>query len=399
MLKHLQDFGESPAQMEPMCIAQNSSHRSEIVELAFELVNQSSRICALLPEDVLTAIAVLVRSMNCYYSNLIEGHNTHIKDIERALNDEFSANPTIRNLQLEAKSHIAVQQWMHSTGLDQKIFTTESLCSIHRRFFESVPSEMCQMLNPESNQRTSFIPGDLREYRVQVGRHISISPGAIPRFLDRFEKVYSNLGNSETLIALAAAHHRLLWIHPFPDGNGRIARLMSDALLNKTLKTCSIWSISRGLARRVSNYKGLLANCDLPRRNDLDGRGALSEEALVEFTKFFLETCIDQVNFMGQLIDPKQLRNRVSVWAEIEIRTGTLPSKSDIVLNELMLRGKLQRKEVVGLLGVSERQARRITSALIRRGALTSKSSRATLKPAFPSDLAEYWLPGIFPND
>ncbi len=399
MSKQLEDFGERPDQMEPMRIAQGSRHRSEIVELAFELVNHSSRICAQLPEDVSTALADLVQSMNCYYSNLIEGHNTHIRDIEKALNDEFSTDPTARNLQLEAKSHIEVQQWMHRTRLDQKIFTAENLCAIHQRFFESIPSEMCQVLNPGLNKQISFIPGELREFRVQVGRHISISPGAVRRFLNRFDKVYSNLGDAETLFALAAVHHRLLWIHPFPAGNGRVARLMSDALLNKTLKTRSIWSISRGLARRVSTYKGLLANCDLPRRNDLDGRRVLSEEALVEFTKFFLETCIDQVMFMGHLIDPKQLRIRVSVWAEMEIRAGKLPLKSDVVLSELMLRGNLQRKDVVSLLGCSERQARRITSALIQCGALTSESSRAALKPAFPSGLAEHWLPGLFPYD
>src|SRR2546422_753682 len=81
----------------------------------------------------------------------------------------------------------------------------------------------------------------------------------------------------------AAAHHRLLWIHPFMDGNGRVARLMSHAMMLDKLDTGAVWSVARGLARNVSEYKKLLADCDLPRRNDLDGRGALSEEALAEF--------------------------------------------------------------------------------------------------------------------
>ncbi len=399
MSEPLEDFGESISKMEPLRIAEGSRHRAEIIDIAFELVKQSSQICAQLPAGVLRALAVLLRSMNCYYSNLIEGHHTHINDIEKALNNDFSADPTIRNLQLEAKAHIQVQQWIDDANVCPNIFSPKILCAVHQRFFEALPNDMCQVHNPETNESVAIVPGALREHRVQVGRHISISPGAVPRFLNRFNEVYSGLGQTETLIAAAAAHHRLLWIHPFLDGNGRVARLMSDVILSRTLKSRSSWSISRGFARNVSTYKGLLANCDLPRRNDLDGRGALSEEALVDFIKFFFETCIDQIVFMDQLIDPERLRNRVNFWASMEISAGKLPLKSDIVLNAVLSKGKMQRRDVVGLLGVSERQARRITSALIQRSALTSVSSRAPLNPSFPASLATYWLPGLFPNE
>lgn len=44
--------------------------------------------------------------MNCYYSNLIEGHDTHPTDIERALKNDYSNDPRKRDLQLVAKAHI-----------------------------------------------------------------------------------------------------------------------------------------------------------------------------------------------------------------------------------------------------------------------------------------------------
>jgi len=137
-----------------------------------------------------------------------------------------------------------------------------------------------------------------------VGRHTPISPGALPRFLKRFEAVYGKLGKTDTILAAASAHHRLLWIHPFLDGNGRVARLMSHAMLLETLDTGGVWSIARGLARNEDMYKGQLMACDTEHRNDLDGRGHLSEEALAKFTKFFLTTCIDQVEFMEGLVQP-----------------------------------------------------------------------------------------------
>lgn len=233
---------------------------------------------------------------------------------------------------------------------------------------------------------------------VKVGRHVPVSPGALPRFMQRYEEAYAPLGKAEAILAAAAMHHRLLWIHPFLDGNGRVARLASHAHLLNLLDTGGVWSIARGLARNVEQYKGLLANCDLPRRNDLDGRGNLSEEALVEFTRFFLQTCLDQVAFMEALMQPDRLRARVLLWGEEEIRLGQLPPRSGQLLEAILYRGQLPRAEIAGLLGVPERTARRVSSALLDYGVLVSKTTKTPLKLAFPARLASRWLPGLFPD-
>jgi Fic family protein len=189
-----------------------------------------------------------------------------------------------------------------------------------------------------------------------------------------------------------------LWIHPFTDGNGRVTRLMSHAMMLELLDTGAVWSVARGLARRVDDYKGLLANCDQTRRNDLDGRGTLSEEALAEFTQFFLKVCIDQVDFMESLVQPDRLRTRILMWAEEEIRLGQLPAKSGTLLEALLYRGELPRGEADVVTGTSERQGRRIVSALLEKEVLTSESTRAPLRLAFPAILASRWMPGLFPE-
>jgi hypothetical protein len=170
---------------------------------------------------------------------------------------------------------------------------------------------------------------------------VAISPGAIPRFLARFENAYAKPGKVDAILSAASAHHRLLWIHPFLDGNGRVARLMTHAMLLEALDTGAIWSVARGFARAETRYKACLAACDLGRRNDLDGRGALSEEELAAFTRFFLETCLDQVRFMRQLVEPNRLRTRILLWVEEEIRTGTLPPKASNILEAVLYRGEL----------------------------------------------------------
>ena len=393
-----QDEGESLYLMEPMRISAESREIPGLTERAVELTERSAGFGGSLPTGIRKSLADLVRSMNCYYSNLIEGHDTHPVDIERALNNDFSSKPEERELQQEARAHIAVQQWIDDGGLKGSMTSVAGICEIHRRFGEMLPAGLLRAINPDTGDEIQVIPGKMRDCHVRVGRHIPVSPNTLPQFLDRFAEAYRSLGKAETLLTAAAAHHRLLWIHPFLDGNGRVARLMSYGMLSEVLETGGLWSIGRGLARKVDAYKRHLASCDLRRRHDLDGRGNLSEEELVAFTKFFLETCIDQVQFMEQLLQPERLADRIMQWVGEEIRLKSLPEKAERILDAILLRGELPRGQLPALLDVSERQARRIASALISAGVIVADSQRAPLRLGFPAALAGRWLPGLFPE-
>jgi Fic family protein len=393
------DRGESTSAMEPLLIPAGSRHRAALNDLAFDLTQKSAGFRRSLPHPVQAPLAGLVRAMNCYYSNLIEGHDTHPIDIERALRDDYSQDRKKRDLQIEAKAHMAVQQWIDEGGLSvSQAVTPEGIIDLHRRFCEDLPEDLLWIHNPDTGERARVVAGELRRRDVKVGQHVAVSPGALPRFLARFADVYGGLGKVDGLISTAAAHHRLLWMHPFLDGNGRVARLMSHAMLLGILDTGAVWSVARGLARDVQQYKTLLAHCDTTRRNDLDGRGALSEEALAEFTRFFLTVCIDQVDFMESLVQSDRLRARVLVWAEEEVRAGELPTQAGRVLEAVLHRGELPRGEVDAVAGTGERQGRRILAALVAKGVLASAGPRAPLHLAFPANLAQRWMPGLFPE-
>jgi Fic family protein len=396
--KTLPDRREFIGLMEPMMIGDGARQRAALTDLALDLAQKSAGFRRSLPDSLLSSLADLVRSMNCYYSNLIEGHNTHPIDIERALKGDYSKDSKKRDLQLEAKAHIAVQRWIDGGGLKGRAVTADSIQEIHRRFCELLPHDLLWIEDPATTEKIKVIPGALRDRDVAVGIHVPVSPAAVPRFLKRFEEVYRKLGKSETILAAAAAHHRLAWIHPFLDGNGRVVRLMSHATLLETLDTGAVWSIARGLARSVDVYKAHLAACDLKRRNDLDGRGPLSEETLTEFTSYFLSTCIDQVTFMEGLMQPDQLRARILLWADEQMRLSKLPSKSGAILEAVLYRGELPRADTSAIVDSSERSARRVVSALLEQGVLTSASTRAPLRLAFPATLASRWMPGLFPD-
>ena len=394
-----EDRGERTTLMEPLVLGEGSRHRAELTDLALNLAQRSAGFRRSLPASLMASLATLVRAMNCYYSNLIEGHDTHPVDIERAMQGDYSGDTKKRDLQLEARAHITVQQWIDEGSLQGRAVTADAIREIHRRFCAELPEDLLWVENPDTHERMLLIPGELRRRDVRVGGHIAISAPAVPRFLARFEEVYGRLGKTETILAAAAAHHRLAWIHPFLDGNGRVARLISHATLLDALDTGAVWSVARGLARNVAAYKGHLAACDQTRRNDLDGRGNLSEEVLAEFTRFYLATCLDQVTFMEGLMQPDSLRTRILLWTEEEIRLDRLPPKSGAILEAVLYRGELPRGDAAGIVGTGDRQARRVVSALTEHGVLVSESSRAPLRLAFPAALASRWLPGLFPDN
>ena len=392
------DDHEDVALMEPMRIPEESAARSELTELVLELAKRSVAFRASLPRGLAEPLAEFVRSMNCYYSNLIEGHNTHPVDIERALHNDLSKDQKKRDLQLEAKAHIEVQRWIDEGGLFGRETSAASIFEIHARFTRLLPDDLRWVENPDTGEKIPVIPGEMRTRDARVGAHIAVSPGALPRFMQRFENRYSDLTDFETILAAGPAHHPLLYIHPFADGNGRVTRLMSYAALLRALDTSGLWSIARGLARREAEYKRHLANCDQERQGDRDERGHLSEKALNAFAKFFLEVCIDQVKFMDALMQPKALRDRIMGWSAEEIKYGRLPERAPKVLDAILFKGSLPRSEVAAIVGQSARSSTNITNALCITGIIQSPGPRADWHLAFPAKLAPQITPGLFPE-
>lgn len=390
---------ESITSMEPMLPPENER---QLEDLAFDLVTKASGLASQLPQPVRQGIGDLVRSMNCYYSNLIEGHDTHPRDIDRALiHADYSTDPERRALQHEAIAHIEVQRLIdHQNDLQVEKTTAEYLTWLHREFCQRMPEELLWVVNPDTGERLHVIPGELRKGWVQVGRHIPPNAEALPLFLKRFAEAYypDRLSRIRQITALGAAHHRLLWIHPFYDGNGRVARLMSHATLIRCGVGSSLWSVARGLARNVQKYKDLLMAADSPRRGDLDGRGALSMKALLEFCEFFLTICIDQVEFMTTLLGPEDLLRRMDLHIKEEVQAGRLPKGSFPLLREALLAGEVQRGRTGEITGYGERMARNVVSELITKGYLKSESSRKPLFLSFPIDAVERWFPRLYPT-
>ncbi len=383
--------------MEPM-VPEEASRLldDDILPLVAEANQLAGRIHPVLRDS----IGDLVRSMNCYYSNLIEGHDTHPRDIDRALANDFSAEPKKRDLQQEAVAHIHVQRLI-DTGHDPDAWPASAAYAswLHEEFCSRLPPEMLFLTDEKTGARLEIVPGEWRKRDVQVGRHVPPPHEDLPRFMARFDTAYGSppLSKTRQIQTVGAVHHRLLWIHPFLDGNGRVARLMSHALFKRLGIGTSLWSVARGLARDEERYKGLLAQADGPREGDRDGRGNLTQRGLIEFCKFFLDRSVDQIRFMSGLLEPATLLTRIEIHIEEEVRAKRLLRGSFAVLREAVMSGEVERSKIPALTGYEERGARNVTAGLVERGMLNAATHRAPLRLAFPADVAERWFPNLYP--
>ncbi len=307
---------------------------------------------------------------------------------------DFSNDPEQRDLQLEAKAHIEVQRFidLDPEWRNDSIVSAAFLQRIHREFYQRLPSRFWQL------DQQQVMPGEFRRVNVQIGRHVPPNPEALPQFLARFAQVYvpEKFSKVDQIIAIAASHHRFLWIHPFLDGNGRVVRLFSHAYLQRIGVGNCLWSVSRGLARRVQDYRTLLDVADQQRHNDYDGQGNLTMAGLIRFCEFFLETCLDQTEFMTRLLEPEQLLDRIEAFVAIAVREKHLLPGSFPLLKAAFLEGTIQRGQAAALTGYQERQARSVLKRLLDSGLLRADSPKGEVRLGFPVSAAEQWLPRLW---
>jgi len=388
---------DHPSDMEPL-LPENGEWSGQ----ALELIRGAERLRASLHPITRKLVVDLVRSMNSYYSNLIEGHRTRPRDIDAAIRKVFSTNAAQHSLQIQHIAHMEVQADMEArlpTMTAGDICTPEFLCWLHEGFYRRLPEEF-RKIEDEKRKTHEVRPGELRHGEVSVGRHMAPASKKLGEFLKRFANFYGPLVTTapDSLIAAAAAHHRLTWLHPFLDGNGRVTRLFTQAwLIKAAVDSDGLWTISRGLARQQTEYQVALANADEKRVNDFDGRGYLSQRYLGEFSRFFLATAIDQVAFMQELLALEGMLNRIVGYGERRESAQELPGGSALVLREIFLRGEISRGDVPRIIGASSRTAQKVTGELLAQRLVTSGSPKGPLRLGVSADAAGHYFPNLYP--
>jgi len=207
----------------------------------------------------------------------------------------------------------------------------------------------------------------------------------------------ADVGRAGQIVEVAIAHHRLNYIHPFPDGNGRVSRLLSHAMAQHAgIGAHGLWSISRGLSRGLPGcptYKAMMDAADAPRAGDMDGRGNLSLASLVDFTQWFCEVMLDQVAFMSEQLELDRLGQRLATYVERDLG---LPSSATAIARDVLVRGEVARGEAPRITGLRDRAARDVLSQLTAVGLLASETPKGPVSLRISATAAETLFPRLF---
>jgi Fic family protein len=390
-----------PAQFEPLL---PGAHKmGPLLERASDLTRAAAKLT--LPGQLPTLqLGQLLRRMNSYYTNRLEGEHTRPSEIERALREDYSRDTDLARRQRLAVAHVGTEAeceafvdllfdelkpaWLYTPGAIQWLHTTlfGALSDIDLRLADG----------------KLLVPGEFRSRQVSVGRHEAPLFSAIPAFVDRWEGFYGKARRGEeAIVAVAASHHRLAWIHPFADGNGRVARLHTHLLLRAMGLTHGLWSPLRGFARTEERYKALLAAADEHRHGDLDGRGNLTERGLIDWINYSLDIFVDQAQFMATQLDVGQMHERISAALVVEEETvkSGVRKEALIPLHYLFAaRPSLSRAEFKTMTGLGDRTATKLLSALLARGFLVSDTPYGDVRFGIPDHALRFYFPALWPE-
>lgn len=372
----------------------------DMVEMADQMLTLKGRLEGLYPAETRERIGRLLQLTNSFYSNLIEGQYTEPKVIEQKAQIKRSA----KQLTEIATSHVHVQRAFERIidrdgGADwADLFAVNFVSLIHRGLFRDASEQELHI----DGLKAPMVPGQLRDMaglNVSVGRHEAPAYQAVRPMLERMQLVYGRLADPRyRLIATLVYHHRLAWVHPFPDGNGRVVRMVTHLQLLKLGLASPLWSLSRGLAREHEAYYQHLAQADQHRQGDLDGRGQLSLKALQAFVRFMLRTCIDQMSYMLEALDRDALRARLERAVAFDERFMAAEIKPQIAraLHILITQGAVARNDFKVFMGLGERTAINQLKKLVQLGVVDSPSPKSRLiYPGFPVWFAQLVFPDL----
>ena len=374
-----------------------------LLSRAAELIAEGHRLEAAAGQ-LSPTLAPLLRAMNSYYTNKIEGQHTRPADIERALHQHFDADKKQARRQRLALAHIQVEAALEAAppASRAELYAPEFVADIHARLYRALPAD-----ERATDDGSKIIPGSWRHGLVTAGQHLAPAASELPALLAAWQAAYASLPGVElAVVGAMCSHHRLLWVHPFPDGNGRTARLHTHLVLTALGLTQGLWSPLRGMARNQETYYARLNNADLPRRNDLDGRGSLSQEELVAFAAWLLEVCVDQARFMRELLALGALKERLlELLLSLSARPWSIGGKNSVVKVEALealhytaVFGAVERGRFMAMTGLSPRTARRVLTSLLDYGVLEAETSRAKVRFAVPYKSLRFVFPRLWPE-
>lgn len=385
---------------------------SQLQDNTMSLIQADAALNATVPWTIRPQLEDLLRVVNSYYSNKIEGNPTTPSEVLRAhkkvLDEAESRNKGL----VEMKRHLELQLSLaaqHSDIMrDGGFATSEGIKTLHKLFYLEMPDEfLC--VDKKDGSSIRIVPGEYRKHDVEVGKHLPPAHEDVERYMHWFEMMYkpSKYHATQKILAAAASHHRLMWIHPFVDGNGRTGRLFTDLYMKEAgLGGYGLWTMSRGFSlNKAEEYYFALSAADQRRKGDRDGRGILSDSGLITYLEYFISTALKQVRYFTGLLDSNQLKQRVDIYFEMRNREAVsdeegrklppLKIESKEIYRMLLDRGPMKRSEIYKALGKTDKTISPTLKQMAAEG-LINAPARLPVELNFSPNSIQVLFPNLF---
>ena len=289
-----------------------------------------------------------------HYSTKIEGNRLSMEQVERTLHTMAKKAATYHQRdEKEVKAYYDALNYMEKYLEEQGTFTETFIQKIHALI------EGQKKIIPYRETQNAI-------YDSVSGALVYLPPEAkdVPMFMKEMVAwVKENIDTLPTPVVAGLVHYQFVTIHPYFDGNGRTARLITSFLMRKFgygLK--GIYSLEEYYAKDLSSYYAALATH--PHHNYYEGR---HESDLTGWLKYFIKGVAESFE-------------KVSIKAEEEIKKGFTVDKSPL-LRELDIKQRkalelfVEYKEITsgqlaGYMGISEQSARILLRKWIAEGFL-----------------------------
>lgn len=190
------------------------------------------------------------------YSSEIEGIRLNVDEVRSSIARKLG----IENIKQTAPSHYidsVVAVMLDAVSHYDQLLTKEKICAWQAAFFPTGFSEGSQIeVGQYRTNEEHIVSGMFGREKIH---YVAPSPGRVDEEMADFLDWFNNHDNINSVIRSAIAHFWFVSIHPFEDGNGRLARILSDMLLARADKSeFRFYNISSQINKDKKRYYDIL---------------------------------------------------------------------------------------------------------------------------------------------
>jgi Fic family protein len=291
-------------------------------------------------------------------SNTMEGVNATLEDAVHAIDGELPANPKDENW-LALTGHREAMDYIIQLSKEPNFNHNEgTLLGLH----------FMMMKFDLSKHPGRFRPGSIQVTNMPSGRTVYEGPDAqiVPSLMQELIVSLNEKNDAPVIIRAAMAHLNLTMIHPFKDGNGRMARaLQTFVLAREGILDPRFSSIEEFVGNNTTEYYDVLANVGKGRWNP--------ERDALPWIKF----CLKAHYYQAQTL-LKRVQRTDAIWEmlETEVKKRKIPERTMYALMDaasgLRIRNPVYRADTE----VSYQVAKRDLKILVNEGLLIPKGEK-----------------------